>query len=92
MIDQNKSLPSTGGEWMEWPTQLRPNDIRECAFAVIAITRHEWASGRSAATLADETSISRGGFEHTLLESTADTKSRIAGVGRVIRKRSRPGA
>jgi hypothetical protein len=90
MIDHDKSLRSTGGEWMGWPTQLRPNDIRQCALAVIATTRHEWASGRSPTTSADETGISRGRFEYTVREHTPTANNPDAEVARPARKRFWP--
>jgi hypothetical protein len=89
MIEQERERRQDDCEWMEWPVDVRPNDLRQSALAVIATTRYQWASGASASSEFDGFGFDSKLSLHPLLRRDFDAKRSSAGGARAVRARSR---
>jgi hypothetical protein len=92
MIDQEQERRQDDCEWTEWtrwPLDVRPNDLRQRALAVIATTRYQWASSGSASPAFDEFGFDSKLLVHPLLRRAFDAKRSSGAGARVIRVRPR---
>ena len=89
MVDQERERRQGDCEWMEWPVDVRLNDLRQRALAVIATTRYQWASSGSAPPAIDGTGVNSNRVVHPLLRRAFDARHSNTGAAKAVRARSR---